>query len=466
MISMPIRYKRVIKIVCLLLLGFAAVSCEPEYQTSNSNLSFNRDTLVLDTTFAYLGSTTNRRLRLNNSSKHPTEGVVLRLAGGAGSVYTINVNGESGTCFDDLSVRGKDSLFVFVQIKPFEFPVSLNNGVHLITDSIIIESGPYVRKVVLSTPIIHADIKSGHESDEIWVSNRYILVTEDVIIPVGLQLTVEAGCNVNFRANAGLIVEGSLVVNGECGSPVVFRGHRHDYLTSSVPYTKVPDQWKGVWLKSGSQNNLFNHSVIRNASIGIQVGEQGGEGSDLELNNCRFLYNGDVNILGYNAQISMFNCVLSNSIDQVRLFGGGVKLVHTTIANYNEWSQGKRGFALNVADEDEDGVEYAFAASNITNSIIYGLYAEELFFSSEGISDYFTLENSIVRTVYFPNSTINTNPQFRNLERYKYDFHLTKSSPAIDAGGDMDDPRQEYDVLCNPRGSKPDIGAYEYVDEE
>ncbi|WP_157483026.1 hypothetical protein [Geofilum rubicundum] len=450
----------------MVFLGFAAISCEPEYQTSNSDLSFDRDTLVLDTTFAYLGSPTNSRLRLNNSSKHPTEGVVLRLAGGAGSIYTINVNGESGTYFDDLSVRGKDSLFVFVQIKPFEFPTSIDNGVHLLTDSIIIESGPYVRKVVLSTPIIHADIKSGHVSDEIWESNRYILVTEDAIIPANHQLTVEPGCNVNFRANAGLIVEGSLVVNGECGSPVLFRGHRHDYLTSSVPYTKVPDQWKGIWLKSGSQNNLLNHSVVRNASIGIQVGEQGKEGSDLELNNCRLLYNGEANVIGYNAQISMFNCVLSNSIDQVRLFGGGVDMVHTTIANYNEWNQGKRGFALYLADKDEDELEYAFAASNISNSIIYGWNAEELFFSSEDIPDFFTLENSIVRTDYFPKSTTNTNPQFRSLDRYKYDFRLTKSSPAIDAGGDRDDHRQEYDVLCHLRDFKPDIGAYEYVDEE
>lgn len=460
------RNKHILQFICLMLLGFAATCCEPEYQTSNSKLDFNRDTLVLDTTFAYLGSTTNRRLRLNNSSKHPTEDVVLRLAGGADSKYTINVNGESGAFFEDLSIRGNDSLYVFVQIKPFEFPTFIDNGVHLLTDSIIIESGPYVRKVVLSTPMIHADIKSGQISDEIWESNRYILVTEDAIIPANHQLTVEPGCNVNFRANTGLIVEGSLVVNGDCGNSVVFRGHRHDYLTSSVPYTKVPDQWKGIWFKSGSQNNLFKQSVVRNASIGIQVGEQGKVGSDLVLNNCRLLYNGEVNILGYNAQISLFNCVLSNSIDQVRLFGGGVDMVHTTIANYNEWNQGKRGFALNLLAKDEDELEYAFAASNISNSIIYGLFAEELFFSSEDIPDFFTVENSIVRTDYFPRGTTDTNPQFRSLERYKYDFRLTGNSPAIDAGGDRDDPRQAYDVLCHPRGSKPDIGAYEYVEEE
>jgi len=55
---------------------------------------------------------------------------------------------------------------------------------------------------------------------------------------------------------------------------------------------------------------------------------------------------------------------------------------------------------------------------------------------------------------------LTTDPKFLN--PFANDFHLTASSPAIDAGLTLSDVTTDFDGISRPQGNASDIGAYEF----
>ena len=61
------------------------------------------------------------------------------------------------------------------------------------------------------------------------------------------------------------------------------------------------------------------------------------------------------------------------------------------------------------------------------------------------------------------NNLIGINPKFVNYIRTGGgNYHLTSTSPAINAGIASNAPSTDYDGVSRPQGSAYDIGAYEY----
>jgi len=107
-------------------------SCKKPLLFAGGNLSFSQDTVVFDTVFTTLGSTTQQFKFYNNDNK--TINVEqIELMGGESSPYRINVDGVAGTHFTNIELEGKDSLFVFVEVT-----LDPNNGLNpmIIEDSI------------------------------------------------------------------------------------------------------------------------------------------------------------------------------------------------------------------------------------------------------------------------------------------------------------------------------------------
>jgi len=445
--------------LCLLFIGMLTTRCEPDYIKSNNAINFNSDTLFFDTIIAQLGSTTNGQLRLKNSSKQNTDNISLRLVGGAESNFLLNVNGLSDVLFESISLREKDSIFILVQVKPNRN--SSFNGIQTITDSIIIESGSYTEKVVLSCPAIFADIKSGEVTDNVWGSNKFILIENDVTIPANHTLTIEPGCRVHFYNQKSLTVEGSLQAIGSCENPIYFRGYRYDDLIETINYNKVPKQWGRIHLKSASSNNKIENAIIINAETGIQIGEPGEIGTMLQLSHTLMVYNGEANLLGYNSEIKLTNCLLANSNQQIVIFGGKIDLMHCTIANYYEWDRSNE-VSITLNDIDSLKTNYILGISKIQNSIVYGPYNEELAYPSDNISNHFEISSSIVKSNTASSGFINKNPLFESLKYYDYNFQLMEDSPAINAGTILENNGPLYDLNCVLRDVMPDIGAYEF----
>ena len=100
--------------------------------TAESVLEFSADTVMFDTVFTTITSST-RSFTVHNTSGAAVK-VDIALAGGKHSYYSINVDGVPGTEFRNVEIPPHDSLFVFVKvnINPTD-----QNLPYLVTDSVM-----------------------------------------------------------------------------------------------------------------------------------------------------------------------------------------------------------------------------------------------------------------------------------------------------------------------------------------
>ena len=98
----------------LLLLG--TTSCiDDDFSTSKSDLlTFSTDTVAFDTVITMQGSATKQFLVYNRGKKQLNISKI-RMAGEGNGHFFLNVDGQTGTEFHDVEVRGGDSIFVFVE---------------------------------------------------------------------------------------------------------------------------------------------------------------------------------------------------------------------------------------------------------------------------------------------------------------------------------------------------------------
>ena len=74
---------------------------------SEGNLDFSQDTVIFDTVFTSVGSTT-QRLKIYNRSNQNLRVDEIELMGGENSPFRINVDGISGIQYSNLEIEGND----------------------------------------------------------------------------------------------------------------------------------------------------------------------------------------------------------------------------------------------------------------------------------------------------------------------------------------------------------------------
>ena len=70
------------------------------------------------------------------------------------------------------------------------------------------------------------EVKGTLSHDTVWHRDRHYIVTQDVIVPVGSELKVEAGAVVRFDGYYKILVEGNLQAVGEHDNMVVFTSNK------------------------------------------------------------------------------------------------------------------------------------------------------------------------------------------------------------------------------------------------
>ena len=122
----------VMVLFCVCCAGL--VSCQSEIVSDDPSLrlSFSHDSILFDTVFTALGSSTKQMMIYN-----PNRNAILidRVEMREGTSFFINLDGENqieNMC--DITLRGGDSLFLFVRTKID--PQSANNPV-LVEDTIV-----------------------------------------------------------------------------------------------------------------------------------------------------------------------------------------------------------------------------------------------------------------------------------------------------------------------------------------
>ena len=116
-----IKYIQSFFCLCICLIFWNSCDKEISFVVSESQLSFSKDTVYLDTVFSNIGSSTYNLKVYNNSSNN----VVIpqiRLKKGLESLYRLNVdgiydqnNGAEGKIFENIELLANDSLYIFIE---------------------------------------------------------------------------------------------------------------------------------------------------------------------------------------------------------------------------------------------------------------------------------------------------------------------------------------------------------------
>ncbi|HKI89470.1 MAG TPA: hypothetical protein VKA38_10605, partial [Draconibacterium sp.] len=352
----------------------------------NSNdvqLEFSVDTLMFDTIFTTVGSTT-QRLKVYNPYEENVLISRIRLGGGDFSNFRLNINGQMENEAYEVEVPARDSIFIFVEVtidpNGQNLPMVVQDSIQFTTNSNVqgIKLIAYGQDFTL--------IKGETIETTTWTAEKPYLVYDYAYVDSLSVLTIEPGTKVYFHKGAGLYVRGTINANGTFQSPINFLPDRLE-----DEYKDIPDQWNGIILFSGSHDNVFNYAEIKNANIGLQVGNIENDGfASVELSNTKIENMAYAGVFALKSQIYAYNDVIANCgfYAVALLVGGDYQFYQTTIANYwGNYSRKARTTAsliisnfLPVTQSDGSTVIYNGDLENATfgNSIIYGNNMSEI----------------------------------------------------------------------------------------
>jgi hypothetical protein len=485
-------------LIYLLLITLGLSACRKDFfsESAPGPLAFSTDTVIFDTIFSSIGSITHT-LKVYNKNDYAVniEHVGLGKAHSQ-AVYRINVDGVAGTEAKDVRIAANDSLFIFIEATIN--PMSGEQLPFLVTDSLVFHSGNHRQDVDLVAYGQNAHFYTPHDNlflgGEDTVNYRYHSIDEPttwsndlphvvygyIIIEPGAQLTIEAGAQIHFHKNSGIMVGnpllatggGTLKVQGKLGNEVVFQGDRLDDW-----YEDVAGQWDRIWMTPGSINNEIDYAIIRNGTIGVHADTLGASSAPtLRLSNTIIENMSDIGIFGQGTHIVGYNNLVHNCARYavVLNIGGQYHFDHCTFANYwNASSRNTPSLLLNNYYEDSKGNLQlrALESAQFTNCIISGSIAGEIELQNNEGTDFNYQFDHCALSIH-PDSSLSYLNATNCLEVenegevfvdvYEQDYHLAENSPLIDKGIVSLTGVISLDLEGNIRDAMPDIGAYEY----
>jgi hypothetical protein len=437
-------------------------------ETPDALLNISADTLHFDTVFTTTGSVSqafkifnpnDKKLRLSNA----------RLVGGATSPFKLNVDGSPGTDFNDIEIAANDSIYVFVTVT---INPNAANLPFIVRDSILINYNGNKRYVQLDAFGQNANFfrNKRARNGETWNNNLPYVILGSLTVDSSFTLNIQKGCRIYVHADAPIIINGSLKVNGEKydSTRVVFQADRLDQ-----PYRDFPAGWPGIYFSPSSKDNVLTYAVIKNAYQGIITQSAAAGSIKVTLNQCIINNIYDAGILSIGSSIKATNCLISNCGNNVAIASGGnYSFDHCTIASYANTYLAHKSPVLSISNANEQG-----QTSNLNAA-----FRNCIFFGEGGIVDNeITIDKKVTNStsiifqnvVYklkdvpsnatFSNSANITSPEFDSIDIGKrhFDFHLKATSPAVKKGINISVP---IDLDGKPRAllpANPDIGCYE-----
>lgn len=451
----------------------AATSCIEDGMTASPSdlLTFSRDTVNFDTVFTDLGTPT-ARLVVANRAKKGVNITSIRFKR-PDTQFRLNVDGVSGTEFRDVEIRGRDSIYVFIECyipatqgaspgltaDDLEF---VTNGV---TQSVRVEA--YGQNVTrLRNVRLTADTR--------LTAERPYVIFDSLTVAPGATLRVEPGAQLLFHDGASLVVEGRIEAIGEVGKTIAMRGDRLDDVLPGTAYDIMAGQWKGVRIAAGSYGNRLEQVDMRSTVCGLEIDSCGNMAqTKLTLVNS-WLHNSQGNVLtSRHARVNAYGCCFSEAANSVvELTGGEHEFLQCTFAN-NYLFAAIRGALVWLGgilpgEEQGPGDTTPLMKGTFRNCILYGLgetintgdlsgsevYFEYTSFGVEGSDD----DN-------FRNCLWATDPLFETVRAdYYFNYRLQAESPVGEAG----DPayvtplvKTDMDGLDRLAAGKPSLGAYQ-----
>ena len=463
----------------LILTVLAVAGCRKDEFNNDPNFSlgFSTDTVMFDTVFTTIGSST-RSLVIRNTGKNKINISKIILARGKASPFRLNIDGIATEEYQDLEIGPNDSAYIFVKVTID--PNKANNPL-IESDSIVFETNGKIQDVKLVA----------------WGQDAYFhlntIYTSEVTLPVDKphviygKLTADNGCILNIKAGTKLYFHNgssleirkgaSIQVSGTLEAPVLFKGDRmEDY------YLDKPGLWDGIWLQNGSRNNSFTYAEITNALVGIQADTSGfADGEPLRLHNCMIHNMTNYGIRATKAKIVATNCQITNCGGNVVSIenGGNYDFRNCTLARY---FSGKGYPAVSISNyfQDSTGKQFpeALTGAYFGNCIVSGNQSDEIaLYELKGTPFVFQFDYCLVNwekvkeyETNFINCLYNKDVNFMNVD--SNNFELDTLSYAIDAASVEIINKTFPDIKLDRKGisrlipGPPDMGAYERVEKK
>jgi hypothetical protein len=457
----------------ILFVSVFIFSCKKDsFITSpDAQVAITADTLHYDTVFTTSGSIT-QSFKIINENSQKLKISSVKLMGGSSSAFKINVDGFTGPVVNDLTIAANDSLYVFVSVTVNQ---NASNLPFIVRDSILINYNGKDRWVQLEAWGQNAHFYRNKvvSANEAWINDLPYVILGSLTVNANQTLSIGKGCRIYVHADAPLIIDGSLQVNGQKDTVdrVYFHGDRLD-----DPYRDFPAAWPGIFLRSGSHDNIFNYAIIKNAYQAIAMQDPSPNANPKLVLNESVIDNAyDAGIVSVNSSISARNCLVSNCGKNILLLkGGDYQFVHCTAASYSNGFISHRDPVLLVSN-------YVNVNNTPVTANLNAVFRNCIFWGDNGIVDdevVVAKSGSTIFNVNFDDNLwkvqtapanivssqiINNQPPLFDsidISRNYYDFRLKPGSPAINkavnAGVVID-----LDGLSRPVGL-PDLGCFEH----
>jgi hypothetical protein len=451
-------------IISLILIG--ACRKDSFIDSPDARVTITVDTLKYDTVFSTAGSVT-QSFKIKNENNQKLRISSIKLMGGQSSAYKINIDGTVGPEASNLEINANDSLYVFVQVN---INPNAANLPFIVRDSIQVSYNGKNRLVQLQAFGQNAHFLKEKQvlTNETWNNDLPYVILGYLYVDTGITLTINKGCRIYSHGDAPVIVDGTLIVNGDKSSAdrVKFQGDRLD-----APYRDYPAAWPGIYFRGSSVNNSMTYANINNAyqAIGL-LAPSTNANPKLIINECIIDNAYDAGIIAENSSIRARNCLISNCGKNIYLTSGGnYQFIHCTAVTYSNLFILHKAPVLTVTNLGNNGSPALDAL--FRNCIIWaenGTVDDEVVVVKNGSNPFSVNFDRVLWKV--TNTPLNISstqiingqaPQFDSInvaDRY-YDFHLKAASPAINKGvaaGVVID----LDGNSRPVGL-PDLGCYE-----
>ena len=449
-------------------------SCEEEqfYTKSDAILRFSNDTILFDTVFTSIGSST-RKLIVKNPYSQNLKISSINLAGGESSPYRINIDGYSGYQLKNIEIRPKDSLYIFIEVT---IDPNNNSLPLVVKDSIQFHINENYQdvKLVAWGQDVHI-INSKIIQTETWINDKPYLIYNYLFVDTSSTLTVEPGVIMHFHNRSRMYVAGTLIANGTFDNPIKFAGDRLENI-----YKDIPGQWDGIWLLPGSKDHVLMFTEIRNAIIGIQIDTLANpDKPTLLLANSKIENMTSAGLFAQGSTVEAYNTLFANcgQFAAALTIGGSYEFNHCTFANFWGYSTRKTpSILLNNYYIDIYGATQIrpLIKAYFGNCIIYGNKENEIILDRNPSGEFnFKFDHSLIKVSndfnindpnQFENILKNENPKFK--DPYKYNYELDTLSVAKDWGKVEIGLQFPLDIKLDSRTNDmgPDLGAFERVE--
>jgi hypothetical protein len=463
--------KNLILVSISILILFYSCKKDSFITNADAQVSISADEIMFDTVFTTTGSIT-QSFKIINENDQKLRLSSIKLMGGSASYFKINADGFVGPEVSNIEMEANDSVYVFVSVSINQ---SAANIPFIIKDSIQVNYNGTIRQVNLEAWGQNAHFLPSKRitADETWNNDLPYVILGSLTVDPNKKLTINKGCRIYVHADAPILVDGTLEINGEKDTinRVYFRGDRLD-----EPYNDFPAGWPGIFFRNTSKDNVLNYAIIENAYQAlVTVDPSLNANPRLTLNECIVDNAYDAGIIAVNSSIRARNCLVSNCGKNVILAkGGDYQLTHCTVASFSNSYIPHRDpvlFVSNYILVNNSPVTASLSAS-FRNCIFWGqdgTVEDEVIVAKSGTTTFnVSFNDNLWKVLNTPANITSTgiinnqNPMFDTINTVKrlYSFRLKDESPAknkaTNAGVTID-----LDGKPRPVGIAPDLGCYE-----